>query len=413
MDCEAVNRGELVEKYLQGKLDSARQDEFETHVLECAQCAQEVEVLQAVRRDLTERAHEIRGWTAPKPLFFRWQTVAIAALVVMVIAGSIIIRQKKQSNTAAVQRPPGANQPPLQTAAQQPGTDRLNVPLKPEGEQQAGLNMRKDEVASASVPRKIDNLPINGRDYTHFKLPSRDSAPSIGPAPTNGSEKGTKSASLGEVRGDGKAAADHSVAGQKTPTQIVEEKPKPAPSPSDNVGKSELTTAQGVEAFRLGTVEAAPFSFAGIASHAKDPKGGKTSTFGGKVGASNTGRVLFQDGMTAYVDGHYHEATGFLRSALQYEPLAADVNFYLGVCRILDGHPEESILPLQSAIVAGNSPYLESAHYYMGKAYVQQLNLAAAESEFREAAKLPGPFSTDSKAVLARVAALREQIEQK
>ena len=89
MDCRIVNREELSEKYLQGKLDSERQDEFEAHLIECAKCLRELELLQTVRQDLAERAHEIRGWTPRKGFFFRWKTVAVAVVVMVVIAGGI------------------------------------------------------------------------------------------------------------------------------------------------------------------------------------------------------------------------------------------------------------------------------------------------------------------------------------
>jgi len=54
-------------------------DEFEPMCLD-AQCARELELLQAVQTDLTERAHEIRGWTASSHTF-RWQVVVLAELL--------------------------------------------------------------------------------------------------------------------------------------------------------------------------------------------------------------------------------------------------------------------------------------------------------------------------------------------
>src|SRR6266404_2941023 len=82
MDCQAINRDEWAEKYLHHRLDAAQMDEFETHVLGCARCARELELLQAVQTDLTERAHEIRGWTASKSHFFRWQVVVLAGIII-------------------------------------------------------------------------------------------------------------------------------------------------------------------------------------------------------------------------------------------------------------------------------------------------------------------------------------------
>src|SRR5262249_24290852 len=137
-------------------------------------------------------------------------------------------------------------------------------------------------------------------------------------------------------------------------TQLAQANPSSAVPTRETQNKEfpRLTAEQGVEAYRLGAVEAAPFSFAGIGHRAVDPKGGKSNTYDGKVGPADTGRKLFSDGMNEYVEGRYHEAADYLLSALRFEPVAPDTNFYLGVCRILDGHPEESMLPLQTVIAA-------------------------------------------------------------
>ena len=62
-DCGKTDRNELAEKYLNGQLDGAEQDTLEIHILECEQCLDTVELLQAVRFDLTERASVIRTQT--------------------------------------------------------------------------------------------------------------------------------------------------------------------------------------------------------------------------------------------------------------------------------------------------------------------------------------------------------------
>jgi TolA-binding protein len=117
--------------------------------------------------------------------------------------------------------------------------------------------------------------------------------------------------------------------------------------------------------------------------------------------------------MTAYVEGRYEDAIGFLQNAGQRDKKTDDVNFYLGVSQILAGHPQEASAPLGKVIALENSAYLQSAHYYLGKAYVQQMKLDQAESEFGAAAVLPGRVTADSKALLARIAALRAQLEAK
>jgi TolA-binding protein len=389
MDCQAINREDLAEKYLRHRLDAAQMDEFETHLLECAKCARELELLQTVQTDLAERAHEIRGWTAPKPGFFRWQIIALAGIVIVVATASVALRWQKMQ-TASTTAPPPQTPPPLTpTTTKDSGTSAANKPA-PES-----------------------NRPVNGRNVDFTLKGSRSSsniAPSIGAAPASGKEMaGTRAPSEG-LSVAGKNVVDN-------PVNVVPEQQLVAATNSQAAvetakAEAQLTTEQGVELFQVGAVEAPPFSFAGMAAHAKPPKGGKSTTYSGNAAGVDTGRVLFQQAMNAYIDGRYHAASGHLTGALKFEPSAADVNFYLGICRILDNHPEESIPALQIAIAAGNSPYLQSAHYYLGKAYVQEMNLEGAEAEFRAAAGLTGSLSTDAKALLARVVALRAQIEK-
>src|SRR5258706_14882414 len=106
--------------------------------------------------------------------------------------------------------------------------------------------------------------------------------------------------------------------------------------------------------------------------------------------------------MTAYLEGRYGDAIGFLQSAMQTDKKTDDINFYLGVSQIMAGHPQEAEIPLGKVTGLGNSAYLQSAHYYLGKADIQHLNVSQAEAEFREAGALPGRLTADSQALLPR-----------
>jgi hypothetical protein len=384
MGCKSIKNEDFAERYLHNRLNETEMDKFETHLLECANCRREFELLQAAQAELAERAHEIRTWTPAKPFFLRWQTMSAAALVVVVVAGAVagafFFRGKKAGQAL--------------TAEHTPSSAGLANPSPPEKPTQAtaGVGTVGNPSNTAKVLRDV-SPHINAGPIP----PS-----TVGAARTDRSNEDVTAVSNSAGEKD-KSPGEAAYAEPSTPVPTKETKNKEFPM---------LTAEQGVEAFRLGAVEAAPFSFAGIGHRAVDPKGGKTNTYDGKGGPADTGRKLFSDGMNEYVQGRYREATSFLLSALRFEPVAPDTNFYLGVCRILDGHPEESVAPLQSAIAAGATLYLEPAHYYLGKAYVQQLKLKEAEFQFQEAAKIPGPFSTDSKALLPKVTALREQIGQ-
>jgi carboxypeptidase family protein/TonB-dependent receptor-like protein len=79
------------------------------------------------------------------------------------------------------------------------------------------IETRRTGVAETISSRQIDNLPINGRNYINFTLTNsqaaRDSAPSIGAAPTSGINFGGARARSNQVSVDGADATDNSING--------------------------------------------------------------------------------------------------------------------------------------------------------------------------------------------------------
>jgi tetratricopeptide repeat protein len=386
MDCLTVNREELTEKYLQEKLDPAQQDEFETHLLECPKCMQELELLQALRRDLADRAHEIRGWTASKP-FFRWQVAVLAMAFVMALAFGIRqLRESKKGNDSAeiAQKKQKDELKPL--VAEAPKSDVAEKPL--------------DSVSAPSKAPTVRAAKKEAADATPLHAPSQ--APVISDPSTPATPK--------------REMPTQPLPGTEIPpapidSQTAARNVDPGANPASQVTPA-LTTAQGVELARIGMVEAPPYTFSGMVLHLIPPKDDKRGGFTKDKGSPGAGRVLFQKGMKEYVDGHYSEAAGYLEQAVKLEPAAADINFYLGICKLLQGHPDESISPLKNAGAAGQSIYLQPSHYYLAKAYVQGNKLADAEEELRKAIAVPGRLTSDAKGLLARLQILRQQIEK-
>ncbi|HLW80535.1 MAG TPA: TonB-dependent receptor [Candidatus Acidoferrales bacterium] len=83
--------------------------------------------------------------------------------------------------------------------------------------QAALVQTERSDVSQTITQTQIQNLPINGRQYIQFALldsqANRDSAPSIGAAPTSGLNFGGQSARSNEVSVDGADAVDASVNG--------------------------------------------------------------------------------------------------------------------------------------------------------------------------------------------------------
>lgn len=55
MECHELHRDEFAEQYFNDQLDPAIRDEFEVHILECAQCLRSVEAIQMLRQELARR----------------------------------------------------------------------------------------------------------------------------------------------------------------------------------------------------------------------------------------------------------------------------------------------------------------------------------------------------------------------
>ena len=110
--------------------------------------------------------------------------------------------------------------------------------------------------------------------------------------------------------------------------------------------------------------------------------------------------------MNAYVERRYADALDLLEQAIQIEPKASDVNFYLGICRLLEAKPGDSIAPLNAVLRNQESPLTQAAHFYLAKAFIQTGSLAQAEAQLLSAAAMPGSLSTEAGLELARLQAL-------
>lgn len=209
------------------------------------------------------------------------------------------------------------------------------------------------------------------------------------------------------------AALPNLSTGQTTSIQNTPPRKTIAAQASDHNQKSprSMSEEEAVELYRVGSLQAPAYTFAGFTAGAHPPRSKQEIDTMTSPGVPvPTGRVLFQQGMAAYVEGDYGKASDMLESARSAEPNAADVNFYLGICRLVEGHPADSIPVLKAALSSPPSPLTQPAHFYLAKAYVQMQQLAEAEHEMQEAAAMPGRLRVEARALLARIQALRKSI---
>ena len=384
-----MHRDELAEKYLHGQLDPAAQDEFEVHVLECEPCQRQVEAILTLRQELAERALQIRAYAQVERPHFRWQWVTVTAFALVVCVGLVEFRRMKAPQSAKLQPPRAAS------ATSAPGSTRAAA---------APNSSSAKSVAAA-------NLPINGRQYIDFtKIDSRvarDNAPSTGSVPASKLTFQGQRAHSNLVKLDG---TDDTTTGTSSSIE------QPATPPSASQPALQQTQAPEAasdeaakELFRLGTVQAPPYTFSGLASSAARAVNTDPRALSGKSGrsAADQSRPFFRDAMAAYVDQRYADASDLLEQAARAEPNAPDVNFYLGVCRLLLGRPADAITPLQSVLADETSLWAQSAHFYLAKAYIQTGDLTQAEEQLQAAAGLAGNLKAEAASELTRLQSIR------
>jgi Tetratricopeptide repeat/Putative zinc-finger len=109
----------------------------------------------------------------------------------------------------------------------------------------------------------------------------------------------------------------------------------------------------------------------------------------------------FREGMTRYASGDYRGAIGGLRAASRLDPDAAHASFFLGICYVLTGQRDEGIRALQQTIRLGDSPYLDEAHFYLAKTYLQNNDPTSARQELDRTIALKGPLDREARQLLA------------
>ncbi|PYX93397.1 MAG: hypothetical protein DMG67_04300 [Acidobacteria bacterium] len=376
MNCQRVADDEIVERYLNGQLEPALQDDFEVHILECPHCRARAETLSAARAGLAQRAHEIRllPARAARRLRLAWLGIA-AALIAACALGFYELRSTAHQSPA---------QTGGQTQAPQPG------PVKPAISQEASVAPHAASGAQSPAQKQPVTATTSKKPEVVTPVVGQGANPEQAQnAPPSTATNSQVAAEQQSNPAAGVSASDFAAKHRTSPTQMSEE--------------------QAVELYSLATVQPPSYAFSGLAVDAKLPDAGaKPSGLSQGFTATSTGRALFQIGMVAYVEKRYAAAADSLQTVLEGEPRAADANFYLGICRLMQGRPNESIAPLKTVLVAPIGTLTQSAHFYLAKAYLQISNLAQAEEEMQAAAAMPGRLTAEARSLAARIQALRK-----
>jgi Putative zinc-finger len=115
-------------------------------------------------------------------------------------------------------------------------------------------------------------------------------------------------------------------------------------------------------------------------------------------GAGTTDEESLEKSRKAYAAGNYRACSESL-SAIRL----TEARYYQGICLLLSGHPQQGADLLRETIAAGDTPYLEEAHFYLAKAFLAVNQPAAARDELRQAAAMHGDLEQQAILLLANL----------
>ena len=107
--------------------------------------------------------------------------------------------------------------------------------------------------------------------------------------------------------------------------------------------------------------------------------------------------------MQHYSRHDYRGALSGLRAAVQAQSQSVEERFYLAICLLLTNDRSEGIQVLKDVTGSGNTPYLESARFYLAKALLSEGNLAGADLQLRIIVEMHGKLEKQAQALHAQI----------
>ncbi len=93
MNCSLVDERELLEQYVQRRLDDAERQAVELHVFDCDRCLHRLQTLEVLQRELSLQRNDILNEPSGGPTAWRWQLAAVAAVLVLAIGLGMMWRR--------------------------------------------------------------------------------------------------------------------------------------------------------------------------------------------------------------------------------------------------------------------------------------------------------------------------------
>jgi tetratricopeptide (TPR) repeat protein len=104
--------------------------------------------------------------------------------------------------------------------------------------------------------------------------------------------------------------------------------------------------------------------------------------------------------MELYPDGDYVSAIPGLEKAMELDPTATNISFFLGACYLLTGRTSEGIETLQHTVALGDTVFLEEAHLLLAKAHLHRGEFETARTELETVIGLGGDVAPEAQVIL-------------
>jgi TolA-binding protein len=115
------------------------------------------------------------------------------------------------------------------------------------------------------------------------------------------------------------------------------------------------------------------------------------------------GNVAFENGMKQYMAGDCAHAVNTLSQVEEHGPDGLAAQFYSGLCRIHTGDLATAADTLRHIADAGDSPYQESAFYYLAQIALAQSNADQARRDLNRVISLRGDLEHQARRQLAQI----------
>jgi hypothetical protein len=111
----------------------------------------------------------------------------------------------------------------------------------------------------------------------------------------------------------------------------------------------------------------------------------------------------FRSAMRRYSNTDYSGAIAGLQAAAGALPDFVEARLYLGICYLYTNNRPSGIAELRAVVVAGSTPYLEQARFYLAKGLLGTRDVTGARRQLDHLIAMHGDLAQQAEALLAQI----------